>query len=165
MLSINYHYSRIRDEDTELQLQKSDLLQDKQLKIRRKTLVCFSSIPRYFNFTNTQTNIQANLDTTWCIKDFGCDFMTGNHIYKEMRWSQLLWQHPGSHVPKTLKVLVGWRIKLRMYWRRRLQQESRIHIPRLFFSCSHEELFSRIVSILTSIFMDCILCAWSCAKF
>ena len=41
--------------------------------------------------------------------------MTGNHIYKEMRWSQPLWQHPGSHVPKTLKVLVGWRIKLRMY--------------------------------------------------
>ena len=63
ILSINYHYSRFRDEDTELQLQKSDLLQDKQLKIRRKTLTCFSSIPRYFNFTNTQTNTQANLDT------------------------------------------------------------------------------------------------------
>ena len=28
-----------------------------------------------------------------------------------------------------------------------------------------EELFSRIVSICTLIFMDCILCAWSCAKF
>ena len=37
--------------------------------------------------------------------------------------------------------------------------------PRLFFSCSHEELFSCIISILTSILMDCILCAWSCAKF
>ena len=36
---------------------------------------------------------------------------------------------------------------------------------RLFFSCSHEELFSCIISILTSILMDCILCAWSCAKF
>ena len=41
---------------------RSDLLQDKQLKIRRKRLACFSSIPRYFNFTNTQTNTtQENL--------------------------------------------------------------------------------------------------------
>ena len=37
--------------------------------------------------------------------------------------------------------------------------------PRLYFHCSYEVLFSRIVSILTSIFVDCILCAWSCAKF
>ena len=36
--------------------------------------------------------------------------------------------------------------------------------PRLYFHCSHEEIFSRIVSILTSIFMDCILWAWSCAN-
>ena len=37
--------------------------------------------------------------------------------------------------------------------------------PRLYFHCSHEELFSHIVSILTSIFTDCILWVWSCAKF
>ena len=88
-----------------------------------------------------------------------------HHVRNNRRQSQRLWQHPGGQIPKAIEVLVGWRIKLRMYWRRRLQQESRIHIPRLFFSCSHEELFSRIVSIPTSIFMDCILCAWSCAKF
>ena len=37
--------------------------------------------------------------------------------------------------------------------------------PRLYFHCSYEMLFSHIVSTLTSIFVDCILCAWSCAKF
>ena len=41
--------------------------------------------------------------------------MTGNHIYKEVRWSQPLWQHSGSHIPKTLKVLLVWRMKVRMY--------------------------------------------------
>ena len=36
---------------------------------------------------------------------------------------------------------------------------------RLHVHSRMEELFSRIVSICTLIFMDCILCAWSCAKF
>ena len=37
--------------------------------------------------------------------------------------------------------------------------------PMLYSHCSHKELFSCTVSILTSIFMDCILYAWSCVEF
>ena len=48
---------------------------------------------------------------------------------------------------------------------KKITERVRNSYPRLYFHCSHEKLFSRIVSILTSIFMDCILCAWSCAKF
>ena len=48
ILSINYHYSFFRDEDTELQLWKNNFLEDKQLKIRRKTFGCLSSVTRHF---------------------------------------------------------------------------------------------------------------------
>ena len=39
ILSLKY-YSFYRGEDTELQLQKSDLMEEKQLNIREKTLAC-----------------------------------------------------------------------------------------------------------------------------
>ena len=37
--------------------------------------------------------------------------------------------------------------------------------PKLYSHYSHGELFSCTVSILISIFMDCILCVWNCAWF
>lgn len=50
-------------------------------------------------------------------------------IRKNRRGSQHLWQHPGGQIPKALKMLMGWRMKVVMQRQRRLQQESWIHIP------------------------------------
>ena len=166
ILSINYHYSCIRDEDTELQLHKSDLLQDKQLKIKRKTLACFSSIPRYFNFTKTQTNTtQENLDTNTDDASKILDVISWLAITFTRKWG-------GPSLSGSIQAATYPRLS-KCWWvedeggvvvMKKITERVRNSYPRLYFHCSHEKLFSRIVSILTSIFMDCILWTWSCAN-
>ena len=65
ILSINYHYSFFRDEDTELQLWKNNFLEDKQLKIRRKAFGCLSSVTRHFKITNKQTYEHHSGKSIW----------------------------------------------------------------------------------------------------
>lgn len=84
-----------------------------------------------------------------------------HHIYKNKRWSQPLWQHSGSHIPKSLEVLMGggWR------WGCSEKDDySKNHefASQALLSLLHEELFSCTVSILTSIFVDYPLCLELC---
>ena len=133
----------------------------------RHLAVCQVSPDILKSLTNKHMNTtQENLfgiNTDDASKILGMTSWMSHHICKNIRWSQPLWQHPGSHIPKALEVLVGggWRWGCSDEEDYRKSQE---FTSQALLSLSHEKLFSRIVSILTSIFMDCILWTWSCAN-
>lgn len=82
----------------------SDFLEDKQMKIRRKILACFSCVFRYFNFNNTQTNEHNPCISIWYYTDDTSkvlDITSWVHIIFTNRGGQPLWQLQSSHVPET----------------------------------------------------------------
>ena len=99
-------------------------------------------------------------------KILGMTSWMSHHICKNIRWSQSLWQHPGSHVPKALEVLLGggWRLGCRGKEDCSKNHEFTSQALQSLHS-SHEEIFSCILFFLPPIFMGCTFCARSYAKF
>ena len=102
------------------------------MKIRRKTLTCFSSVPRCFSFTSTQTS-------TTHAKLFDINTDDASKILDITSWVHIIFTRIGGGPSLSNNIRAatfqasscagGLRMTLRMQWGRRLQQESWIHIP------------------------------------
>ena len=69
----------------------------------RKTFLTVLSKANLF-YINTEEASKILYMTLWM----------SHHIHKNRKWSQLLWQHPGSQILKAIEVLVRWRKKVAM---------------------------------------------------